>query len=168
MTADANIALRPWGPGDLPVLQRANSRAMTRFLGGPETPEQLAARHAEYLDPGSGARMFRIDVDGEPVGCAGWWEEEHDSEPVYEIGCAIEVAHQGRGLATAALAEVVRLAAEQGDRRLIVGYAPVANAASNALCNRVGFELQGRGVFPSENGDLEVNIWMLGTSRSPR
>ena len=34
--------------------------------------------------------MFRVDVDGAIAGYAGWWEEEHEGAPVYEIGCVIE------------------------------------------------------------------------------
>ena len=62
--------------------------------------------------------MFRVDVDGAAAGYAGWWEEEHDGAPVYEIGCVVEPAMAGtrrrlggarRGGAAGALAT--------GDRR---------------------------------------------------
>ena len=43
--------------------------------------------------------MFRVDVDGAAAGYAGWWEEEHDGVPVYEIGCVVEPGWQGRGVA---------------------------------------------------------------------
>ena len=105
--------------------------------------DALAQRHAEYLalwDSGE-VRMFRVEVDGAAAGYAGWWAEEHDGAPVYEIGCVVEPAWQGRGVASAALGEVVRRALETGDPRPIVGYANVENVASNALCDRVGFTL---------------------------
>ncbi len=128
---------------------------MTRFLGGPETAESLAQRHADYLElwDGGDMRMFRVSVDGAVAGYAGWWDEEHNGNPVYEIGCVIEPAWQGRGVASAALSEVVRLAAATGSGRAIVGYANVDNAASNALCERVGFTLVGNGAFPSDDGE---------------
>ena len=92
-------------------------------------------------------RMFRVDVDGKPAGYAGWWEEVHDGMPVYEVGCSIDPDWQGRGIASTALRETLRLAAVLGDRPLVVGYAHVDNAASNALCARVGFDARGhRGV----------------------
>lgn len=159
------VTLERWGPDDLAVLQRANTPEMTRFLGGPESGDALAERHADYLalwESGQ-VRMFRVAVDGAVAGYAGWWEEEHENEPVYEIGCVIEPEWQGRGVASAVLTEVVRLAAETGDRDVIVGYANAGNAASNALCARVGFTLTGTGAFPSEDGadPMPVNIWMI-------
>src|SRR6187431_1403877 len=112
------VTLERWAADDLAVLQRANTPEMTRFLGGPESDEALAQRHADYLalwESGK-VRMFRVSVDGGTAGYAGWWEEEHDGAPVYEIGCVIEPGWQGRGVASAALAEVVRLAAALGER----------------------------------------------------
>ncbi len=163
------VTLERWGPDDLAVLERANTPEMTRFLGGPETEAGIAERHADYLaswDSGE-MRMFRVDVDGVAAGYAGWWEEEHEGMPVYEIGCVIEPRWQGRGIASIALGEVVRQAATTGDRHLIVGYANVENVASNALCERVGFSLVGTGAFPSEDDEavtMTVNIWMIDTS----
>jgi RimJ/RimL family protein N-acetyltransferase len=160
--------LRRWGPDDLVLLERSNTPDMTRFLGGPESEEALRQRHADYLGlwESGEVRMFRVEVDGAIAGYAGWWEEEHDGVPVYEIGCVVEPAWQERGVASAALREVVRLAAGTGDRSLIVGYANVDNAASNALCERVGFTLVGGGAFPSEDGTpgMSVNVWTLDVS----
>lgn len=160
------VTLEPWRPADLTVLRRANTPEMTRFLGGPEPEEALAARHAEYLAPGDAVRMFRIEVDGATAGYAGWWEEEHEGVPVYEIGCAVEPAFQGRGVASITLTEVVRRAASAGEGRPIVGYANVDNTASNTLCERVGFSLVGSGVFAPDDGDdaVAVNVWMIDTS----
>jgi len=162
------VTLERWGPDDLPVLQRANTPEMTRFLGGPESDDALAQRHADYLalwDSGE-VRMFRVAVDGAVAGYAGWWEEEHEGAPVYEIGCVIEPGWQGHGVASAALGEVVRLAAATGDRDVIVGYANADNAASNALCARVGFALVGSAAFPGHDGadGMPVNVWMIDRS----
>lgn len=156
------MTLVPWGDEDIAVLERANTAEMTRFLGGIEAPDDLAARHAQYLsftEDGGGA-MYRVEVDGASAGYAGWWEEDQDGDPVYEIGCAVEPAWQGRGVATEALRRVVALAATRGDRP-VVGYANAENEASNALCRRVGFELRGSGVFPTDDGDMAVNIWVV-------
>ncbi|MFB8146112.1 GNAT family N-acetyltransferase [Microbacterium sp. NPDC056003] len=154
------ITLAPWRADDLEVLRRANTAELTRFLGGPEPEEALAQRHAEYLD---GESMFRVEGDGVTLGYAGWWEQEHEGAPAYEVGCVIEPAWQGRGVASAVLTEVVRRAVESGDGRPIVGYAHVGNKASHALCRRVGFELEGTGVFPGEDGGaaVEVAVWVI-------
>ena len=154
------ITLAPWRADDLAVLRRANTAELTRFLGGPESDEALAQRHAEYLD---GESMFRVVGDGATLGYAGWWEQEHEGAPAYEVGCVIETAWQGRGVASAVLTEVVRRAVASGDGRPIVGYAHVGNEASHALCRRVGFELEGTGVFPGEDGGtpVEVAVWVI-------
>jgi RimJ/RimL family protein N-acetyltransferase len=157
-----HVTLVPWHADDLALLERANSAEMTRFLGGPELPEELAARHAEYLQlalSGAGA-MYRIEVDGEPAGHAGWWTEQHEGEPVCEVGCAVEPAWQGRGVATEALRRVIAHAIDTTGLR-VVGYAGIDNEASNALCRRTGFELAGTGVFPSDDGDMAVNVWVV-------
>ena len=156
------VSLASWGQDDLEVLRRANTPELTRFLGGPEDDDALRARHAEYLGSGDAVRMFRVEVDGSPAGYAGWWHEEHDGVPAHEVGCVIEPRWQGRGVASIALADVVRLAAAGG--WLVVGYADVGNEASHALCRRVGFTLEGTGLFPSDDGGGEpttVNIWVI-------
>jgi len=162
------VDLVRWGVDDLPVLQRANTWEMTRYFGGPESDEALAQQHSDYLagwETGQ-MRMFRVDVDGKPAGYAGWWEEVHDGMPVYEVGCSIHPDWQGRGIALTALRETLRLAAVLGDRPMVVGYAHVDNAASNALCARAGFDRVGSAAFPPE-GDvpgMPVNVWMIDVS----
>ncbi len=56
------VAIEPWGEGDLPLLERLlGDPAMMEHLGGPESREKIAARHARYLaiaDP-----QFRILAD---------------------------------------------------------------------------------------------------------
>ncbi|WP_243076130.1 GNAT family N-acetyltransferase [Microbacterium sp. SS28] len=160
--AALQMTLVPWSDVDFAVLERANSVAMTEYLGGVESPDDLVARHAEYVafaETGEGA-MFRVEVDGEPAGYAGWWSEQHEGEPVWEVGCAVEPGWQGRGVATEAVRRVIALARES-DPRPVVGYGQVGNAASRALCLRVGFAHRGTGVFPSDDGDVEVDIWMI-------
>lgn len=163
------VVLVPWSERDLAVLERANSPAMTRFLGGVESDDDLADRHRQYLafaEDHEGA-MFRVEVDGEAAGYAGWWTEDHEGEPVYEIGCAVEPEWQGRGVATEALRRVVALA-QQTEPRPVIGYGQVGNAASRALCLRVGFAHRGRGVFPSDDGDVEVDIWWIDAPGAAR
>lgn len=157
------MTLEPWTDADLAVLRRANSHELTRYLGGPESDDALAQRHAEYLTGGDAVRMFRVDVDATPVGYAGWWEQDHDGEPAYEVGCVIEAEWQGRGIASTALAEVIDRAVAAGGGRPLVGYGDVRNEASEALCRRVGFTLEGTGRFPGHDGGppIDVNVWVI-------
>jgi RimJ/RimL family protein N-acetyltransferase len=157
------VRLVPWGADDIEVLRRTNTAELTRFLGGPEPEAELAQRHKEYLAEEGAAWVFRVMADGVTVGYAGWWEQDHDGEPAFEVGCVIESAWQGRGLASAALADVVRRAVASGGGRPIVGYANVGNEASHALCRRVGFEFEGTAAFPATDGGdpVEVAVWVI-------
>lgn len=164
-----HVTLRRWGADDLPVLQRANTAELTRFLGGPETDDQLVDRHARYLrgwETGT-SRMFVIEVDGEPAGSIGWWKVEHDGVPAYETGWGVDMAFQGRGVAREALRQVIALVAEVGDRPLLVAYPGAENPASNALCRGAGFEPRGSASMPWRGGVLAFNTWVLDLSRPP-
>jgi len=170
---DTDVALERWGLDDLPLLERANSEEMTRFLGGPETAEQLAARHERYLSmwESGDARMFRIVTGGEAVGGIGYWRIDRAGEPAYETGWNVDAAHQGRGIAGAALTLCIDHARRCGDARRAHLYAfPIpANAASNRLCERAGFTLVGReeAEYPPGNR-IVVNVWRLALRENSR
>jgi RimJ/RimL family protein N-acetyltransferase len=70
---------------------------MTHYLGGPESDDELRARHERYLrSPESGdAWMYAIEVDGVPAGGIGFWRVEHDGEDAYETGWNVLPAWQG-------------------------------------------------------------------------
>lgn len=160
------LTLKPWSPADLPVLERANTPEMTRFLGGPETEAQVAARHERYLRLCSTgeAEMYRIDVDDEPAGAIGFWQVDHDGIPAYEVGWSVEPAWQGRGVATTALRHLVARVRERGDRSLLVAYPGAENAASQAVCRSVGFSRGGTLTEPWRGGPLTVTTWTLDLS----
>ncbi|MCW3492816.1 GNAT family N-acetyltransferase [Microbacterium sp. SSM24] len=154
------VELEPWTDADLVILRRANTAELTEYLGGPETEAALLARHAEYLSGGDAVRMFRIVADGATAGYAGWWEQDHDGAPAYEVGCVVAPEWQGLGVASAALAEVVRGALAAGGGRPLVGYAHAENEASHALCRRAGFTPEGTGVFPGDP-PVSVTVWVI-------
>ncbi len=160
------ITLRRWSDEDFPLLERGNTSEMTANLGGPETPEQLHERHERYLRLGSEgrARMWRIEVDDVPAGGIGWWHVDHDGAPAYETGWNVFPEWQGKGVAGAALRELIRRLAVERDRDLLVAHPGVHNAPSNALCRRAGFEHIGSGTEPWRGGQLTFNTWVLDMS----
>jgi RimJ/RimL family protein N-acetyltransferase len=161
-----DVTLHRWSPDDHSVLERANTPEMTRFLGGPETPEKLLERHERYLQhwESGHAHMFRIDVDGVPAGSIGWWRVEHKGRPAYETGWGIEPEWQGRGIARLALRRLIADVRADGERALLVAYPGVDNAGSNALCRGAGFEHTGSETAPWRGGELTFNIWELDMS----
>ena len=160
---NAAVTLAPWGPADLPLLERANTPEMTAHLGGPETPGQLEERQQRYLRLAAAgeAAMYRIELDGTPVGGIGYWQVEHEGTPAWETGWNVFPEWQGRGVARAALRLVIRLVAARGERDLLVAYPGVDNPSSNALCRTAGFAHRGSGSMPWRGGELAFNIWVL-------
>src|SRR5215469_16418422 len=113
------VQLEPWSEGDLALdLQLLGDPEMTRYLGGPESPEQIAKRQARKLglpDAGAG-RAFKIVLraTGEAVGSVGYWEHSWHEEAIYEIGWLVLTAFQGRGIASTATAQAIVQARTDG------------------------------------------------------
>jgi RimJ/RimL family protein N-acetyltransferase len=135
----------PWTDGDLGLLRRLlGEPETTAHLGGPQTAEQILARHQRYLrlaDPGTG-RPFKVVAgpDSRAAGWVGYWDSEHDGATEYEIGWSVLPEFQGRGVGTRATALAIALAREEGRHRWLHAMTRVTNDASNALCRRLGFE----------------------------
>jgi RimJ/RimL family protein N-acetyltransferase len=139
---------------------------MTKYLGGPETPEKIRQRHHRYValkDPGQGAMLvITAGPNHDPVGSIGYWEKERDGETVWETGWSVLLEHQGRGIATAAIPLVVERARATGLRRSIHAFPSVDNGPSNAICRKAGFTLVGAFDFEYPPGHpLRCNDWVL-------
>ena len=140
--------------------------AMTAHLGGPETSEKIRERHERYCrisDSGTG-RMFVILMGPGSVaaGSVGYWEREWQGEQVWEAGWSVLPEFQGQGIAVRATAAVVERARAEGRHRFMHAFPSVDNAASNAVCRKVGFTLEGEFEFeyPPDNV-LRCNDWRL-------
>jgi RimJ/RimL family protein N-acetyltransferase len=158
------VTLVPWQAEHLPLLVEGNTPAMTRYLGGPESEEEVRRRHERYLaaGPGSETRMFAIEVDGEAAGGIGVWPIEHDGEAAYETGWHVLPQWQGCGVAGKALRTLVALLlASTPDRARLFAYPSVENLASNALCKGAGFVDLGERDFPFRGTVLRTRTWAL-------
>lgn len=171
VAARQRVRLRPWAPGDLWLLRRTNAPEMTEHLGGPETDEQVAARHERYLRTlGDAGRMFTIVLipGGEVVGSIGFWEHAWQGDVVYETGWGVLPEFQGRGIAASAARAVVEEARRQGAHRSLHAFPSVGHAASNAVCRKAGFTLLGECDFEYPKGHpITSNDWAvdLGETR---
>lgn len=155
------VQLVEWSDGDLWILERSNTPEMTAFLGGPESEEKLLDRHRRYVDNSPPGQMYVIVTDnGYHAGSIGYWEHVEGGDTVWETGWAILPEHQGKGLGTAAIAEVVKAAAAEGSHQTLHAYPGVENAASNALCRKAGFTLLGAREFEYPKGHwMTCNDW---------
>ncbi|HEY0717761.1 MAG TPA: GNAT family N-acetyltransferase [Streptosporangiaceae bacterium] len=158
------MRIEPFAEADLDLLRRLNTGEMKEHLGGLETDEQLQVRHRRYLNwaPGQGC-MFRIIApSGEPAGTVGYGERTWQGSPVYEMGWQVLPECQGRGIATAAARAGAGHAAAQGRHRYLHAFPSVDNAASNAICRKVGFVLSGQCDFEYPAGHLMRSYdWVL-------
>jgi RimJ/RimL family protein N-acetyltransferase len=161
----ATVTLEPWGSGDLSLLERLmGDPRMTEHLGGPETPDKLRERQGRYEHLEGGDRMFKIVevASGAGVGSVGFWTKEWRDEQVYEIGWMVVPEFQGRGIAVAAMALAIELATRQAKHRFMHAFPNVENAASNAICRKLGFELLEACEFEFPKGHvMTCNDWRL-------
>jgi RimJ/RimL family protein N-acetyltransferase len=136
--------------------------AMMEHLGGPESEAKIAERQARYERMSSTQFKIVVEDSGEGVGWVGYWDREWHGEPVFEIGWAVVPEHQGRGIAAAATALAIEKAAGEHTRQSVYAYPAVDNGASNAICQRLGFDLQGAEEFEFPKGTvLTSNVWRL-------
>ncbi|MGR2752682.1 GNAT family N-acetyltransferase [Agromyces arachidis] len=159
------VALLPWSAEDLDVLRRANTPELMDQFGGPETDEQVRARHERYLRLGreGSAHQFRIVIPGHPegVGMVGYWHREWEGAPALEAGWSVESEYRGRGIAPAAVISMLRAAYERGDRLPVHAFPRVDNPASNAVCRKAGFRLVGETEAEIAPGRvLHLNDWV--------
>jgi RimJ/RimL family protein N-acetyltransferase len=166
-SARGTVGIEPWGEDDLWLLENLmGDPEMTRHLGGPENHEKIVKRQARYerlADSGRG-RMFKIidRATGEAVGSVGYWERTWRGEQVYEIGWSVIPAFQGRGLAGMATAKAIDSARSDRKRRFLHAFPSIDNAASNAICRKLGFRLVEECEFEFPPGNfMQCNDWRL-------
>ena len=174
-TDRARVRLVPWTDGDFPLLVRLNAPEMTEHLGGPETPEQLDMRHKKYvavaksgtfhdIDRSYSAYIFKVTLepDGVDVGSVNFWDREWHGEQIYEMGWGVVPEFQGRGIASAAVAQAVDIARATKRRPAIHAFPNVDNGPSNGICRKLGFELLGASQFEYPKGQwMQCNDWSV-------
>lgn len=160
------IKIELWSDLHLDLLRRLNAPEMLDHLGGIETEEQVLKRHNRYAQLGSTGKgcMFSIVLlpEGVYVGNVGYWERDWQGQIVYETGWGVLPEYQGRGIAAAASAAAVAHAAAEGKHRYIHAYPSYDNAASNAICRKLGFSFLGESAFEYPPGNvMRCNDWRL-------
>jgi RimJ/RimL family protein N-acetyltransferase len=136
-----------------------------RELGGPIAQEALPAIHRRRVaDPW----WFKIvGPTGAAVGTIGVWETRHGGHTLHETGWMVLPAHQGRGVASAALGLLIERVTPEPGISAMHAFPPVGNAPSNALCRKFGFHLLEQAQFDYAGRKLTCNHWSLETPAPP-
>ena len=164
--------LVPYGEGDLWLTEALElDPEVMRELGGPRPKEELPGVHEKRIAAKIDGDDWWFKIVPRPgeqaVGTIGIWPSEAGGESVYETGWMILPAHQGRGLASRALALLLERARADGRFDAIHAYPGVTNGASNALCRKFGFELREELEVDFRDRRLRVNHWVLVLASPP-
>jgi RimJ/RimL family protein N-acetyltransferase len=138
-----HVALRPLGHADLDLMRGLlGDPAMTAHLGGPQSDEQIEATLSGFLVDDAPGGVFAITVGDDPrgVGWLGYWESELHGAVVWEIGLGVLPGWQGQGIGSRAFRIGLDRAAAERSHRFVHAFVGLDNAASDAMCARVGLE----------------------------
>jgi RimJ/RimL family protein N-acetyltransferase len=153
------MQLHPYRDDDIWLTEALETDAgVMRELGGPVDRERIPEIHRRRL--GDPWWLTIVPAPGQrAVGTIGVWETRHDGETLHETGWMVLPAHQGRGIAGAALRLLIERIEADGTIPSIHAFPPVTNAPSNALCRKAGFALLGETDFVYAGRDLRCNHW---------
>jgi [ribosomal protein S5]-alanine N-acetyltransferase len=137
------LGFRRWTISDLPLAQALwGDPEVTRFIGGPFSPEKIQERLITEIDLCSRHNVQYWPIffleSREHAGCSGLRPYQLESG-VYELGVHLKRSFWGRGLAEEAARAVITFAFVQlGAKALFAGHHP-ANSASRNLILKLGF-----------------------------
>ncbi len=147
------VAIRPWAQGDLPLLERImGNPADTGHLGGPETREEILARHERYVRNRETSRqgpIFAITIgpNAQAVGTIGYWPRMWQGQQLWEVRWSLLPEFQGRGIVVQAMKLVFEHARKVGRTRFLHAFPAADNEWANGVCRDAGFELLGEVEF---------------------
>lgn len=142
------FTLRPWRDADLPSLvQHANNARIAQNMMN-RFPHPYTAEHGKaFIAMATGATpysIFAIEVEGAAVGGIGL----HPQDDIYcknaELGYWLAEPYWGKGIATAAVVQMVAYGFTTFDVARIFARPFGTNAASQRVLQKAGFSLEAR------------------------
>lgn len=139
-----------------------------RHLGGPLDPDAVHAVHMRRVqgveDGSTWYFTLRLGPDGPAVGTICLWKDDGHDYGDSEAGWAVLTGYQGRGIARAAVRDLIDRARSDGRWGDVHAYPSVTNDASNALARAAGFTLVGTVDVEFRGHPLHCNDWVLRTA----
>jgi RimJ/RimL family protein N-acetyltransferase len=132
--------------GDAVFQQRFGIPVEAGWFGFPEAIGFLVKAGKGEVSSEWGPQLF-FDEDGALVGNGGW--KGPPTEGTAELGYSVAPSRQGRGIATAAVLELIERGRKAGLRRVIAHTLPEESASTTVLM-RCGFQKTGERLDPDD------------------
>ena len=165
------MMLRNVQPDDVEAYVRMRcDPVMMAELGGPlprEGLEDKVARDVAAAESGESLILMVVPDESRPDEVAGsvvLWSHEDEASPgeaVSEVGWMILPEFQGRGLAKAAVRELLERARREGRWGLVHAFPGATNGPSNGICRSLGFTLVGPREIDFAGRVLHTNHWLI-------
>jgi len=160
------VELRPIDLDDLPLYEAIHcDPLMMEHLGGPLPKEGLAEKLARDVATTAAGETWVLkivldDVPG-PVGSVTIWDHEAHGHPITEIGWMVLTPFQGRGIGSEAVRRTLERGRAESRWDVVHAFPPVTNAASNAMCRKMGFSFVETLEYRFRDRPLRCNHWQL-------
>jgi RimJ/RimL family protein N-acetyltransferase len=140
--------------------------AMMAELGGPLRPEGLWQKlQQDVADVEAGTVWVLVIVPDDDAGTAAGtvsvWDHDWRGETISEIGWMVLPKFQGRGLGSRAVQMVLDRARSTERWDALHAFPAVPNAASNAMCRKLGFSLIEEIDYDYQGRALRCKHWRL-------
>lgn len=148
MPLQPSVTLRPRTDSDVDLLYSIAAELRTWEERGPAVPAPLTraafeARLAQSDASADNNVRFVIEADGDAVGSVSLFEFD-DLARHAEVGIALRADARGRGIGTAAIAQIVEFAFVRCNLRRVHLEAIASNAAAIRAYEKAGFVVEGR------------------------
>jgi RimJ/RimL family protein N-acetyltransferase len=144
---------------------------MMADLGGPQSADDMVRKAARDAVEAEADREWILvilpdDSDASAVaGTVALWSDTQHEKAFSEIGWMVLPEFQGRGVAKAAVQQVIDRARADGRWGDVHAFPSIENGPSNAICRSTGFVLMGTEDTEFAGQTFRTNHWVVSTEQ---